>query len=92
MTNGEEFTVLFTRDGKSSDKCTAVARVSSKIRDFIKNNRDLYTLESVHAVFMTGSLSNVATAAKSLAITRTTVIMWLNVGIAEETINLMNVN
>ena len=40
ITNGEEFTVLFTRDGKTSGKCTAVARVSSKIRDFIKNNRN----------------------------------------------------
>ena len=40
ITAGEEFTVLFTKDGRNSDKCTAVARVSSKIRNFIKNSRN----------------------------------------------------
>ena len=37
---GDEFTILFTKDGRTSDKCTAVARVSSQIRDLIKNNRN----------------------------------------------------
>ena len=40
ISTGEEFTILFIKDGKSTNKCTAVARVSSRIRNLIKNNRN----------------------------------------------------
>ena len=37
---GSEFTILFVKQGRDSNKCTAVVRVSRKIRDMIKTNRN----------------------------------------------------
>ena len=37
---GNEFTILFVKQGRDSNKCTAVVRVSRKIRDMITANRN----------------------------------------------------
>ena len=38
--SGHEFEILFVRLGRDTSKCTAVARVSCKIRDVIRTNRN----------------------------------------------------
>ena len=38
--SGDEFTILFVKPGNASNKCTAVVRVSCRIRDLIKTNRN----------------------------------------------------
>ena len=40
IADNHEFTILFVKDGKSANKCIAVARVTCEIRNMIRRNRN----------------------------------------------------